>query len=69
MSWVVEWTDAGSKADMPHHDSFPSSESALRFADDRMQGGCRVLKMTGPHGEAWSESHIRVEIAKAKQPK
>lgn len=67
MSWQVEWTDAGRKADLPHHSGFATSEAALRFADDKLRDGCRVIKMTGPRGEVWSESHVRVAIAESKR--
>lgn len=69
MSWVVEWTDEGRKADLPHHSQFPTSDAALQFADDRIKGGCRVHRMTGPHGEVWGESHVQIEIAKTKLSK
>lgn len=66
MSWQVEWMDAGARADTLHHNLFPTSDAALRFADDRIKQGCRVFKINGPQREAWDENRIRIAIAELK---
>lgn len=66
MSWVVEWFDAGANADMPHHSEEPTLDTAIAFADGLLRAGARVTRMSGPEGESWSETHIKVEVEKRR---
>ena len=66
MSWVVEWIGGAASGDMPHHSEQDTLEAALSFADERLRSGSRVLTMSGPSGESWGETHVKVEVEKAR---
>jgi len=69
MGWVVEWIGGAANGDMPHHNEQDTLEAALAFADERLRSGARVLTMSGPSGESWGETHVKVEVEKARLAK